>query len=169
MQISDMEKREVPSWHKYFMTMAELAKTKSKDRSTQVGAVVVGNGNTVLSMGYNGFPRGVNDEVRSRHDRPGKYSYTEHAERNSIYAAAKNGIKLNGSIMYVSCGGVPCSDCCRAIIQAGIICVIVMGRQFEGKGSWDESCNIGKEMLLEAGVGIVSLDSDYDVIMTPTV
>lgn len=166
MENSDIKKLDIPSWHKYFMTMAELAKTKSKDRSTQVGAVVVGSGHTVLSIGYNGFPRGLLDDISSRHERPVKYLFTEHAERNSIYAAAKNGIKLDGSKMYVSCGGVPCADCCRAIIQAGIISVVVMGRQFEGKGSWGESCDIGKTMLIEAGVEIVLLDSDYDVVIS---
>lgn len=162
-----MGKRIVPSWDKYFMTMAELARTKSKDRSTQVGAVIVGEGHTVLSMGYNGFPRGVNDNVEARHERPLKYLVVEHAERNAIYAAAKNGIKLDGATMYVSCGGVPCADCCRAIMQAGIICVIVMDRKFEGKGPWDESCAIGKEMLIEAGIKIVTLDSDYEVVINP--
>ena len=145
--------------------MTELARTKSKDRSTQVGAVIVGNGHTVLSMGYNGFPRGVLDDVDSRHERPVKYLFTEHAERNAIYAAAKNGIKLDGAVMYVSCGGVPCADCCRAIIQAGIVEVVVMYRVFEGKGSWDESCEIGKEMLTEAGVNISFLNSDYDKVL----
>lgn len=160
-----MEKRIVPSWNKYFMIMAELARTKSKDRSTQVGAVIVGEGHTVLSMGYNGFPRGVDDDVEARHERNLKYLVTEHAERNAVYAAAKNGIKLDGAAIYVSCGGVPCADCCRAIIQAGIICVIVMAREFEGKGPWDESCKVGKEMLIESGVKIVTLDSNYEVVI----
>ena len=156
-----MEKRAVPNWNEYFMKMAEVSKTKSKDRSTQVGAVVVGDGNSVLSIGYNGFPRGVDDDVESRHERPAKYLYSEHAERNAIYSAARNGVRLLGSTMYVTCGGVPCADCSRAIIQAGISKVIVMEGKFEGKGSWDESCAAGKEMLEEAGVVVEYLGRDY--------
>lgn len=155
-----MEKK-IPGWNEYFMRMVDLAKSKSKDRSTQVGAVIVGEGNTVLSMGYNGFPRGIDDNVESRHERPIKYLWVEHSERNAIYAAARNGVKINGATMYVSCCGAPCADCCRAIIQSGIKKVVVMAGEFEGKGSWTESCTVGKEMLLEAGVQIVFLNYEY--------
>lgn len=152
----------IPCWDEYFMKMADLVKTKSKDRSTQVGAIIVGEGHTVLSIGYNGFPRGVNDNVDIRHERPIKYMYTEHAERNAIYSAARNGIKLLDSVMYLSAKGVSCADCARAIIQAGIKEVISKEGKFEGAGSWEESCRIAKEMFLESNVKISFLNEKYE-------
>ena len=86
-------KRTVPNWDEYFMKMAEHVKTKSKDRSTQVGAVIVGEGHVVLSVGYNGFPRGVNDDIDSRYERPAKYMWTEHAERNAIFSYSPSNVK----------------------------------------------------------------------------
>ena len=75
------------TWDQYFMTMAYLAATKSKDKSTTVGAVVVGPDNEIRTTGYNSFVRGFNEEPR-HHERPLKYEVTEHAERNAIYNAA---------------------------------------------------------------------------------
>ena len=159
-----MDFRIVPDWDEYFMRMAELSKTKSKDRSTQVGAVVVGEGNVVLSIGYNGFPRGTNDDVECRHERPLKYGWTEHAERNSIFSAARVGTKLLGSRIYVTGGGFPCSDCSRAIVQSGISEVVVMEGKFCGAGPWEESCKIGGEIMTESGVKITILNSKYERI-----
>ena len=159
-------KRIVPGWNEYFMRMVDLAKTKSKDRSTQVGALVVDReSHAILSTGYNGFPRGVNDDVESRHERPAKLLYTEHAERNAVYAAARNGVRILGSAMYVS--GFPCADCARAIIQSGIRVVVTMDRPFEGKSPvWEESCSVGREMLYESGVALVLLDDQFRVSRT---
>lgn len=157
-----MEKRKEINWDEYFMKMAEFVKIKSKDRSTQVGAVVVGNGHAVLSMGYNGFPRGVNDDIDLRHERPTKYLFTEHAERNAIYSAARNGVSLLGSTIYITGGGFACADCARAIIQAGIKEAIGMEGKFCGKGSWEESCRVGEEMMLEAGMNLILLNNKYE-------
>jgi len=151
-------KRAVPGWDEYFMRMVDLVKTKSKDRSTQVGAVIVKEGRIPIVMGYNGFPRGVGDEVEARHERPAKYFYTEHAERNAVYAAARNGIALLGSGIYVT--GLPCADCARAIIQAGIVEVLMPNRPFDGKGDWRASCMAGVEMMEEAGVRLVFVADD---------
>lgn len=152
------------NWNEYFCKIAEQVKEKSKDRSTKCGCVIASQDNSVLSVGYNGFPRGVNDDVDSRHERPQKYSYTEHGERNAIYNAARQGIALKDSIIYLSGGGLPCDDCARAIIQSGIIRVVTLNMPFEGKGDmWAEKERISKEMFLEAGVEIVYLNSDYSV------
>ena len=78
-------------WDNRFLSMAKLIATWSRDRSTKVGAVIVGPNREVRSVGYNGFPRGVNDAIESRYERPGKYDWTEHAERNAIYNAARYG------------------------------------------------------------------------------
>ena len=151
------------SWDEYFFKLADVVAQKSKDPSTKVGAVLVGSGNSVLGVGYNGFPRGVMDyyhksiKTGSRHDRyrgKVKLLYIEHAERNCIYNAARNGIKLEGCKIYLNTKGYPCADCARAIIQCGISEVITHEGEFQGKNNWKESCRISKEMLEEAKVNI---------------
>jgi dCMP deaminase len=145
------------NWHEYFFQLAELAAEKSKDRSTKVGAVIVGPDNEVRSIGFNGFPRGVDDSIDARYERPLKYKITEHAERNAIYNAARVGIPLKGCTIYMKYCPRPCTDCARGIIQSGIIRVV--GRKnnpFPGKGAqWEEDLVISERMLFEAGVEIV--------------
>lgn len=140
------------TWDQFYLKMADLIASRSKDRSAKIGAVLVKD-NAVISMGYNGFPRGVNDDVEARHERPAKYSYTEHGERNAILNAARHGISTFGSTMYTQ--GVPCADCSRAVIQAGCSRVVAYWqaneRIFPG---WIESCRMGREMLEEAGVKV---------------
>lgn len=149
------------SWHKHFIEQASFTSSKSKDRSTKVGAVVVGPDNEIRSTGFNGFPRGVNDDVDSRHERPAKYSYTEHAERNAFYNAARVGVSLKGCTMYLNFIPVPCYDCARGVIQSGIKRVIGPPIPFTGAANfWKESLNIGAEMMLEAGIELLVLDGE---------
>lgn len=144
------------NWDKNYVELAEYVAQWSKDRSTKVGAVIVKD-NRVVSTGYNGFPSGFNDDVDERHSRPAKYAYTEHAERNAIYTAAKEGIGLKDSTMYLSWS--PCSDCARAIIQSGISKIVVRKEHFPGKDAqWDDSIAKGLEMLLECGVEVKYID-----------
>lgn len=112
----------VSDWDARWLDLAELVGSWSKDRSRKVGAVIVGADSRVLSLGWNGFPRGVNDEVDERHERPAKYLWTEHAERNAIYNAAAHGIGLAGAAIYLP--WYPCTDCARAIAQSGITTVV---------------------------------------------
>lgn len=87
----------------------------------------------------------------------------EHGERNAIYNAARHGIKLEGASIYLSGGGLPCDDCARAIIQAGIVEVITLDKPFEGKGGmWAEKERISAEMFAEAGVKVIKLTDDYE-------
>src|SRR5690349_7537513 len=104
-------------WDSRFMELALLVGSWSKDRSRQVGCVVVGPDNEIRSTGYNGFPREVDDSVEARHVKPAKYRWTEHAERNAIYNACLIGTPLKGCKMYLS--WFPCMDCARAIAQSG--------------------------------------------------
>lgn len=109
-------------WLKYFIGMLENAASKSKDPSTKVGAVIVDvDEHTVLSTGYNGFPRGVRDgleNVPERYETAYRYLLTCHAELNSILNAARAGTKVIGHT--VICNRIPCVACTNAIIQAGI-------------------------------------------------
>ena len=149
------------TWDRYFIDMAKFVATKSKDRSTKVGIVIVGEDNEVLSTGFNGFPRGVDDSNESYHERPMKYKITEHGERNAVYNAARQGIRLKGATAYFDTNPHPCTDCARALIQAGIARVVGTDEQFMGKRTdasgnnyWEEDCAIGADLLREAGVVI---------------
>ena len=142
-------------FHDLFLAMAQLVSQKSKDRSTKVGAVIVGKDNEVLSVGYNGFPRCVDDDVEHRHGRPQKYEFTEHAERNAIYNAARQGIRLKGSTMYLNWEPYPCPDCARAVIQSGITKVVGTQHTFTGKGQdWQTRFDYTRKMFEEAGVEV---------------
>lgn len=145
-----------PTWDQYFLDMAALAATRSKDRSTQVGAVIVDPNRNVRATGYNGFPRLVNDDIDARHERPIKYRYTEHAERNAIYSAARAGVATAGCTMY--CTHAPCTDCARAVIQAGLYCLI-----YPSTGvipTFTEDTALALAMLREANVAAVAFDGE---------
>ena len=111
-------------WDERFMDLARHVATWSKDRSRKVGAVIVGPNHEVRAMGYNGFPRGANDDAEERHQRPAKYRWTEHAERNAIYNAALTGVQTEACTIYLP--WYPCMDCARAIVQAGIFEVVAI-------------------------------------------
>lgn len=134
----------------YYMSIARVVAEKSKDRSTKVGAVIVGPDKEIRSTGRNGFPRGINDDINERHERPAKYFWSEHAERNSILQAAMVGTPLKGCKIYVTAW--PCADCSRAIIQAGICEVIAPKPDEEFYERWKESMDAGLAMFREAGV-----------------
>lgn len=142
------------NWDKYLMEMAALVSTASKDSSTSVGAVIVAPDHSVRSTGYNGFPRGVNDDIKERHQRPLKYSWTVHAEQNAICQAAKSGTHLDGCTIYIN-GLPPCSICARLIIQSGIKRVVYSNNFVPEK--WIGEWNISKEMFLEAGVKFANI------------
>ena len=141
-----------PTWDKLYIDMCHLLSERSRDTSTKLGAVVVGVDNEVVSTGYNCFPRGINDNVPERYDRPKKYFFYSHAEENSITNAARIGAKLKGCRLYVP--WTPCATCARMIIQSGIIEVIVenIEPQSTNASKWKESCQASTEMFNEAGI-----------------
>jgi len=139
----------------YFLNIAEQVKLKSKDKNTQIGAVIVGEDNEILSTGYNSFPRGLDDSKEERQERPEKYFWFEHAERNAIYNAARVGTPTKDSSIYIT-SGVPCMDCSRGIINSGIkkvyckrVCTTT------NKDMWDEHQKRSIDMLHECGVEVI--------------
>lgn len=106
------------NWDRRFLDLATNIAGWSKDQSTKVGCVIVGPDKEILTTGYNGLPRGANDDLPERQTRPEKYFWFEHAERNAIYNAARIGCSLRGSVLYSTL--CPCMDCARAIVQSGI-------------------------------------------------
>ena len=150
-------------WVEYFQNLAHQVKLKSKDERTQIGAVIVGKDKEIVSTGYNSFPRGLDDNKPIRQERPEKYYWFEHAERNAIYNAARIGVSTKGCTMYLSCG-IPCADCARGIINAGIIRIFCeRGGGAKGK-KWDESAERSWEMFQESGVNVQFYDEGHNGI-----
>ena len=136
-------------WDLRYLKLAEEVSSWSKDPSSKIGAIAVGNKGQVLSQGYNGFPRGIIDKDAYYLDRETKYKYVVHAEMNVIYNATYNGVSLDGATMYVT--GLPvCSDCAKGIIQVGISRVVMYERLTPLK--WIESWKTTSGMFDEANI-----------------
>ena len=136
------------SWDEYFMAVAQLAGMRSKDPHTQVGACIVSQDNKILSMGYNGFPKGCSDDEfpwrREGDPYDTKYFYTTHSELNAILNY--RGGSLEGATMYVTL--FPCNECAKAIIQCGIKEVIYLSDKYAST----DSTMASKRMFDMAGV-----------------
>ena len=145
-------------WHYRFMEVATLISSWSKDNSTKTGAVVVGPDREIRATGYNGPVRGVDDDVDERYERPTKYDFFEHAERNAIYNACLCGTSLKGCTIYVT--HFPCTDCARAIIQSGIKQVVTHELEQNAntpQNTWRDRILYSQQMLKEAGIELVIL------------
>lgn len=143
-----------PAWGDYFIRIANQVKLKSKDKNTQIGVVLVGEDNEIVSTGYNSFPRGINDDVDERQEQPEKYFWFEHAETNAIINAARIGVSTKGTTMYMTCG-LPCAACARAIINAGVKWIICNSVQVTKEEKWVEENKRSIQMFEEAGVEVV--------------
>ena len=138
------------SWDLCFLALAEHVATWSKDESRKVGCVIVGPDKDVRAIGFNGFPRGVDDDVPARRAGPDKYLWTEHAERNAIYNAARVGISLKGCTAYLP--WFPCMDCARAIVQSGITTLVCGQSPDLTDPKWGADFASVPVLLLEGGV-----------------
>ena len=145
------------NWDEYFINIAEQVKLKSKDIKTQIGVVLVGKDNEIVSTGYNSFPRGINDDIDERQERPEKYFWFEHAERNAIYNAARIGVSTLGTTMYMTCD-ISCADCARGIISAGITKVVFRTSKKEWPEIWKQSAERSIQMFKESGVVVEYYD-----------
>ncbi len=140
------------SWDEYFMAVAKLAGMRSKDPNSQVGSCIVSQDNKILSMGYNGFPKGCSDDEYpwSREEEDPlktKYLYVTHSELNAILNY--RGGSLEGSKLYVSM--FPCNECAKAIIQAGIKTLIYEVNKYPDSAAVLASMR----MLKSAGVEVI--------------
>lgn len=145
-------------WNRRFMDVAQLVATWSKDTSTKTGAIVVGPDREIRATGYNGLVRGVDDEKSERYERPTKYDFFEHAERNAIYNACLTGTSLKGCTMFAT--HPPCTDCARAIIQAGIKVVVTNEMEINSStpsNTWRDKLAFSEQMFNEAGVEYIIL------------
>ena len=156
---------DVLSWDQYFMGMAHLSAKRSKDPNTRVGACIVNPQKRVVGLGYNGFPYGCEDEefpwdrdgefLETKYPYNTKYLYVTHSELNAILNY--RGGSLEGAKLYVSL--FPCNECAKAIIQAGISCVVYESDKYDGT----EGNIASKRMFHEAGVKLVQLPYEIDV------
>ncbi len=144
-----MKREDYISWDEYFMGVSKLSGMRSKDPNTQVGACIVSSNNKILSMGYNGFPCGCNDDEfpweREGDTLSTKYAYVTHSELNAILNY--RGGSLEGTKLYVSL--FPCNECAKAIIQAGIKTVVYSDDKYNGTPT-----NIAAKKLFDAA-GVV--------------
>jgi len=113
----------------YYMLIAETCSKRSLDPNSKFGCIAVSEEGSILSTGYNGPPRNVDDSLVPL-SRPEKYTFFEHSERNCIYNAARIGVPLKGCTFYVT--GVPCIDCLRAMYQVGAIRIVMKKRKAKG-------------------------------------
>jgi len=151
----------LPDWDEYFLNQLPNIASKSKDPSTKVGAIIAGPDHGTKATGFNGFARGIEEGyeiVPERWERPEKYEWVVHAERNAIYYAAKHGISLKDCTIYVD--WAPCGECSRAIIQVGIKRIVIdadspSSNNVGNKERWGVGQERAAKMLKEAGVEVI--------------
>ena len=136
-------------WELRYLEMAKLVSTWSKDQSTKVGAVIVDSDNTVISVGFNGLPRRIQDTDQRLNNRDVKLKMIIHAEINAIITAKR---PLNNTTIYTY-PFMSCSQCAGLIIQSGICRHISYKTDNE---RWKDSFDLALEMFDEARV-IVNL------------
>lgn len=148
-----MKRQDVLSWDEYFMGLAHLSALRSKDPSTQVGACIVSADKKVVGIGYNGLPRGCDDDdfpwIREGEFLETKYPFVVHAELNAILNSNQD---LRGCSLYVSL--FPCNECAKAIIQAGIKRIVYESDKYADT----DSVKASKRMLTAAEVELVQLE-----------
>jgi dCMP deaminase len=146
-------------WDRHFLQLCLDHARMSKDPSTRVGSIIVGPDREILSAGFNGLPRGIEDTPDRLEDRDVKLSLIVHGEMNAILAAARVGIRLKGSTLYLGAtddsgliwGGPPCTRCTVEIIQAGITEIV----SFTPKAvpsRWNADLAISRDLIDEADI-----------------
>lgn len=143
-----MKRLDYINWDEYFMGIALLSAKRSKDPSTQVGACIADSDNKVVSLGYNGMPRGITDEElpwNKGEDLESKYLYVVHAELNAILNT-RAGADLKDCRLYVTL--FPCNECAKAVIQTGIKEIVYLDDKYHN----DLNMRASRHMLNLAGV-----------------
>ena len=156
-----MKRRDYISWDEYFMGVSMLSGMRYKDPNTQVGACIVNESNKIMSVGYNGFPVGCDDDVfpwdRVGDELETKYAYVCHAELNAILN--NRGANLEGCRIYVTL--FPCNECAKAIIQSGIKEVVYVSDKY----AMTKGTIASKKMFDAAGIKLRNLEFTTDEIV----
>ena len=160
-----MDQREnIPSWDEYFIGLAKHVAIRSKDPVTQVGAVIVASDHRILSLGYNGAPKGMSDEEMpwgKTSDNPleTKYPYVAHAEANAIANYKGSGRDLEGGSIYVTL--FPCNQCAIQIVGRGIKNIYY--EKIKNEDRWDVQAS--KRILDNAGVKYHQISHSNDIVI----
>ncbi|MFO0827735.1 MAG: deaminase [Phycisphaerales bacterium] len=141
-------------WHYRFLELTDCIATWSKDPSRGVGCVIVSPAKQIVSTGFNGIPRGIEDRPE-RLERPTKYDLVCHAEMNAIVQCARNAVSPIGCLLYSSF--FPCIQCALAIIQAGLAEVVTYTVTV-GDERWLESIAKSRAVFAEVGIRVTELD-----------
>ncbi len=139
-------------WDHRFLNLAQHIALWSKDPSTQVGCVIADDSRRVVALGYNGFPKGIEDTADRLNDRPTKYKHMVHAE---LSAVANANIAVRGCTVYVSLA--PCAECMKLLITHGIKRVVAPAPSKEILERWGESMKLGEAMAAEVHMVVVKL------------
>ena len=144
------KRTDVISWDDFFMRAAVAASLRSKDPNTQVGACIADTNHRILSVGYNGTPRGLNDDEFpwGIADDPlyDKHNYVIHAEATAILTYRGSLKDMTGAPVYVTL--FPCHECAKTLVQAGIGEVVYLDDKYDGT----EDNRISKNILDRCGV-----------------
>jgi len=143
----------VGKWQLRFLFLAGTISSFSKDPSTKVGAIIARPDNTVASMGFNGFPRGIKDNPAILRDREEKYLRIVHAEANAIVTAHE---PLHGYNFF--CTHPPCGQCCGLIIQSGISRVYWVNPIDHYSERWQKNTQVTSMLLEEAGIPYIRVE-----------
>jgi len=139
-------------WDMRFMEMAKMAASWSKDPSTGVGCVIADKKNRFVSLGFNGFPRGISDSTELLMDREEKLRRTIHAEKNAMLFATRS---IEGCSVYVT--RPPCGPCAAELVQSEIARVVFPSPPLDFLERWKADVNSSYSMFTEAGIEIVCL------------
>src|SRR5574337_356457 len=132
-------------WDKRYLDLPEYISKWSKDPSTKVGAVIADMDNCIVSLGYNGLPRYVNDSLERLENRDLKYKMIVHGEVNAMAFAERS---LRGCTLYTY-PFMPCSNCAGQVIQRGITRVV---SYVNDNPRWTEAFALTQQMFAEASV-----------------
>ena len=143
--------------HKFekFLPIAQAIAQLSKDPSTKIGCLALNDDGIVLAVGYNGFPRGVDDSHHRYEDRETKYKLISHGEQNLVAQAAYAGHSLKGSTVVLS-GLYPCSNCAKSLVQAGVKRIITPPPGSNPR--WSDDSEWSKILFSEASVEIIYVE-----------
>ncbi len=139
-------------WDYRFLEMAKLVSTFSKDPSTQTGGVIVRPDKSLISVGFNGFPRKIADNPELLNNREEKYKRVVHSEMNAILNAHGS---VEGCTLY-NWPGQSCARCAVHVIQAGIIRVVSPNSSHTDFGiRWKAETELADSLFKEAGVEVI--------------
>lgn len=142
----------ITNWDERFLELAKLVGSWSKDPSTKVGSVIVDEKKRIVSIGFNGFPRGIEDNEETLQDRELKYETIVHAEANALMFA--NRPSLEGCTIYTH-PFQPCSRCAGLIIQSGLTRVVSIGH----KGTrWKKNFATAAKLFTDSGVELILIE-----------